>query len=95
MAVKITEDCVYCGSCEPTCPNDAISPGDDFYVIDPERCTECLGFYDEQQCVGVCPTDAIVPDPDHRESKERLLHQYQVMHPERPPENIESWHPAG
>ncbi len=95
MAVKITEECVYCGSCEPTCPNDAISAGDDYYVVDPKRCTECLGFYEEQQCVGVCPTDAIVPDTGHDESKDDLLGKYQVMHPDRPPENLDAWGPPG
>lgn len=95
MAVKINEECVYCGACEPVCPNDAISPGDDYYVVDPERCTECLGFYEEQQCVGVCPTGAIVADPDHKDTKEALLGRYRVMHPERPPENLDAWSPAG
>ncbi|MCL6581896.1 MAG: YfhL family 4Fe-4S dicluster ferredoxin [Firmicutes bacterium] len=94
MAVRITEECVSCGACEPTCPNDAISPGDDFYRVDPERCTECLGFYGDQQCVGVCPTDAIVADDDHRESKDDLLAKYRRLHPDRPPEKLDSWQPA-
>ncbi|MEW6032827.1 MAG: YfhL family 4Fe-4S dicluster ferredoxin [Bacillota bacterium] len=94
MAVKITEDCVYCGACEPTCPNDAISPGDDYYyVVDPDRCTECFGFYTEQQCTGVCPTDAIVPDPEHEDSKEDLLARYRALHPDRPPEEVDAWNP--
>jgi len=93
VTVRITEECVYCGSCEPTCPNDAISPGDDYYVVDPERCTECLGFYDQPQCMEVCPTDAIVPDPDRREDKDELLARYRALHPDRPPENLEAWTP--
>ncbi|RDL03085.1 4Fe-4S binding protein [Streptomyces sp. HB202] len=24
MAIKITEDCIDCGTCEPECPNEAI-----------------------------------------------------------------------
>lgn len=95
MAVKITEECVFCGSCEPTCPNDAISPGDDYYVVDPKRCTECLGFYDESQCIGVCPTDAIVPDEQHEENRDDLLGKYRAIHPERPPEHLDSWSPPG
>lgn len=73
MAFKINEECIACGACEPECPNKAISPGDTVYVIDPAKCTECVGFFDEQQCALVCPTAAPVPDPDHRESKEELL----------------------
>lgn len=95
MAVKITEECIYCGSCEPTCPNDAISPGDDYYEIDPARCTECLGFYEEQQCMTVCPTDAIIPDDDHEDSKEELLRRYEGIHPDRAPDHVDTWSPAG
>jgi len=95
LAVRITEECIFCGSCEPTCPNDAISPGDEYYVVDPDRCTECLGFYEEQQCIGVCPTDAIVPDEEHAESRDDLLEKYRAIHPDRPPENLEDWAPPG
>lgn len=60
MAMKITEDCVACGACEGECPTSSISEGDEIYVIDPATCTECKGDFDSQQCVGVCPSDAIV-----------------------------------
>jgi ferredoxin len=72
MAYKITEECINCGACEPECPNQAISAGDERYVIDPNRCTECVGSYDESQCASVCPTEACVPDPEHKETKEEL-----------------------
>ncbi len=72
MAYKITEDCINCGACEPECPNQAISPGSERYEIDPEKCTECVGFFDEPQCAAVCPSGACVPDPEHRESREEL-----------------------
>ena len=55
MATYITSDCINCGACEPECPNDAISEGDDIYVIDPDLCTECVGFYDHEACQAVCP----------------------------------------
>ncbi len=29
MAIKITEDCINCGACEPECPNGAIFAGGD------------------------------------------------------------------
>lgn len=73
MAYKITDDCINCGACEAVCPNAAISEGDTIYVIDPAKCTECKGFYDEQQCASVCPVDACIPDPDHVETEEQLL----------------------
>jgi len=72
MALMINEECINCGACEPECPNEAISAGDELYVINPDKCTECVGHFDEPQCVAVCPVDACVPDPDHKESREEL-----------------------
>ena len=68
MAYKITEECIACGACEPECPVSAITEGTDIYVIDPEVCVECVGYFDEQQCAAVCPVDAPQPDPDHPRS---------------------------
>ncbi len=73
MALKINELCVNCDVCEPACPNQAISQGETIYVIDPARCTECVGHFDEPQCVVVCPVECIDPDPDHPESHDDLL----------------------
>lgn len=73
MALKITDECVNCGVCEPECPNESISEGSDIYVIDSEKCTECVGYFDEPQCIEVCPVDCIISDPDHQETKEQLL----------------------
>lgn len=72
MALLINSDCINCDVCVPECPNEAIAQGDDIYVIDPERCTECVGHFDESQCVAVCPVDAIVPNPEHVESRQVL-----------------------
>ena len=70
MSLLINEDCVNCGVCEPECPNEAISEGDDIYVIDWEHCTECVGWYEEAQCVEVCPVDCCLlytsPSPRDR-----------------------------
>jgi ferredoxin len=60
MALQITESCTFCGACEPECPVNAISAGDDTYVIDATTCTECVGHSDTPACVGVCPTECIV-----------------------------------
>ncbi len=73
MALKITDECISCGACEPECPNKAISEGDEFYIIDPDLCNECVGFFDESQCAAVCPVDACQPDPEHVETREALL----------------------
>ena len=76
MALWITDDCINCDVCEPACPNEAISMGDEFYRIDPHKCTECVGHFDEPQCVQLCPVACIPVHPDHRESREQLLAKY-------------------
>jgi ferredoxin len=76
MALKITEECINCDVCEPECPNDAIAQGEEIYVIDPHKCTECVGHYDEPQCRKVCPVDCIPNDPRHVETRERLYAKY-------------------
>lgn len=72
MAYKITEDCINCGACEPECPNQAISAGDERYEINPDKCTECVGYFNEPQCASVCPVNCCIPDPDHQETREEL-----------------------
>ena len=79
MALMITEECINCGACEPECPNQAISAGDERYIIDPAKCTECVGHFDESQCAAVCPVDACVPNPDHKESREQLQEKYRKL----------------
>ena len=76
MSLIITDECINCDVCEPECPNSAISQGDEIYEIDPNLCTECVGHYDEPQCVEVCPVDCIPKDPDNEESKDQLMEKY-------------------
>ncbi len=85
MAFKITEDCIACAACETECPNEAISEGDEIFIIDPDKCTECVGHFDTQQCADVCPVDCCVPDPDHKESKDELLAKFKKLHPDKEP----------
>lgn len=73
MALKITDECISCDACRPECPNEAITAGDSIYIIDPNLCTECVGYFDEPQCASVCPVDCCIPDPDHKETKEELI----------------------
>lgn len=82
MATYITQDCINCGACEPECPNEAISEGPDIYVIDPELCTECVGFYDHEACQAVCPVECCLPDPDRPESEETLILRALQLHPD-------------
>ena len=49
MSLLITDECINCDVCEPECPNNAIYQGDEIYEITPERCTQCVGHYDEQK----------------------------------------------
>jgi len=79
MAYKITEECINCGACEPECPNQAISAGDEIYIIDPAKCTECVGHFDASQCAAVCPVDACIPDPDHKETREELMAKFHKL----------------
>jgi ferredoxin len=62
--------------CEPECPNDAISAGEEIYVIDAALCTECVGHHEVSQCVEVCPVDCIVLNPEIAETKEQLYEKY-------------------
>ena len=76
MAIRITDECINCDVCEPECPNDAISAGAEIYVIAPEKCTECVGHFDEPQCRKVCPVDCIPNDPRHVETRDELYEKY-------------------
>ncbi|MGL5046580.1 MAG: YfhL family 4Fe-4S dicluster ferredoxin [Shewanella sp.] len=79
MALLIDDSCINCDMCEPECPNQAITMGEEIYEIDPDRCTECVGHYDKPTCVSVCPIDCIDPDPNHVESNDELLVKFAVL----------------
>ncbi|MBA35202.1 MAG: ferredoxin [Oleispira sp.] len=79
MSLIITDECINCDVCEPECPNEAITPGDEIYEIDPAKCTECVGHYDEPQCVLVCPVDCIPKDEENEESQAELEAKYELL----------------
>ena len=79
MALMIIEDCINCSVCEPECPNSAISEGDGIYVVDADKCTECVGHFEESQCVDVCPVDCIIVNPDRVESRVQLQEKYERL----------------
>ena len=97
MATMITDECINCGACEPECPNTAIYQGgiefdaldgskiaaisDDFFYIVPDKCTECVGFFDSEACAAVCPVDCCIPNPDIPEGEELLFHRAKEIHP--------------
>lgn len=86
MAYKITDECISCGACEPECKNEAIKEAETIYVIDPAKCTECVGWFNTQKCVEVCPIDdCCIPDPAHKESHEQLLKKWKVLFPGKTP----------
>ncbi len=81
MAMLIVESCISCGACEPECPNEAISQGDTIFLVNVEKCTECVGAFDSPKCVELCPVeDAIVKDPANMESAEQLQAKYARLH---------------
>jgi len=79
MSLKITDACINCDICEPECPNQAIYRGEVIYEIDPNRCTECVGHFDEPQCALVCPVECIPLDESHPETHEQLLAKYHQL----------------
>lgn len=97
MATVITAECINCGACEPECPNTAIYQGgvewelngathaaiaaDIFYIV-PEKCTECVGFHDQEACAAVCPVDCCIPDPKIPETEGQLIARARTLHPE-------------
>ena len=50
--------------------------GAEIYQINPDKCTECVGHFDEPQCVQVCPVACIPVNPQHIESRETLMQKY-------------------
>lgn len=76
MALLITDECINCDVCEPECPNQAISQGEEIYEIDPALCTECVGHFESPQCTVVCPVECIIIDPDRVESHNTLYQKY-------------------
>jgi len=79
MALIITDECINCDVCEPECPNDAIYMGSEIYEIDPHKCTECVGHFDEPQCVQVCPVACIPVNPGFVEDRETLWRKYRSL----------------
>ena len=79
MSLMITDECINCDVCEPECPNQAIYAGELIYEIHPDKCTECVGHFDEPQCQQVCPVDCIPLDEAHPETEAQLMEKYRAI----------------
>lgn len=62
MAYMITAECVNCSACERECPVQAITAAADQYVINPDICIDCVGYFEEARCKWACPVNACVPE---------------------------------
>ena len=59
MAIKITDDCINCESCEAECPNNAI-----YVPEENRRFSDGTSMTDDPACDCVCPIDCCVDDED-------------------------------
>jgi len=82
MSLIITDECIACDACREECPNIAIEEGDPVYIIESDRCTECVGHFDEPQCIEVCPVDCIILDTDNQETIQELQFKYKQLEEE-------------
>jgi ferredoxin len=78
----ITDECIACDACREECPNEAIEEGDPIYLIDWDTCSECVGSFDEPQCIEVCPVDCIILDPDNQETMQELQFKFDQLNSE-------------
>ena len=66
MALEIIETCVNCWACLPLCPSRAIMaampPQTPHFLIDADKCTECLGDFAVPQCAAICPIEGAIVD---------------------------------
>jgi Fe-S-cluster-containing hydrogenase component 2 len=60
MALEIVESCVNCWACLPLCPNKAIFEAKPTFLIDADKCTECIGDHAKAQCVEICPIEGAI-----------------------------------
>ncbi len=80
MPIQITQDCINCGACADVCPNGGIRKGTSAYSIKQDMCTECVGFFKQEQCVAVCPIDCCVRNPRMVLSEQELFDRAAAIH---------------
>lgn len=70
----------------------AHATSDNIYVITYERCTECVGHFDEPQCAAVCPvSDCCISDPTYPEKTEVLLDKARKLNPDKEIDPARVW----
>ncbi len=79
MSLMITKDCISCEACLEECPEGAIYEDEPTFMIDADRCTECISDATEPACIMVCPVECIKPDPDNVESPEELRFKHEML----------------
>jgi ferredoxin len=62
MALHIIASCVNCWACAPLCPTQAITAALPHFLIDAEKCSECVGYFAEPQCASICPVEGAILD---------------------------------
>ncbi|MCQ1058583.1 4Fe-4S binding protein [Photobacterium sp. ZSDE20] len=64
MSLTITDKCTGCNACKLVCPNNAIYQGSEavHYAVHPQRCNECSGQFEDQQCASICPIEEAIVD---------------------------------
>ncbi|WP_185851476.1 4Fe-4S binding protein [Blattabacterium cuenoti] len=65
---------------DPTIPKNPKEQ--EIYFVVSEKCTECVGFYDEPQCAIICPVNCCILDKNHFETKEDLFQKKKFLHGE-------------
>jgi len=71
---------------------DGQGVGDNIYVIAHDRCTECVGHFDEPQCAAVCPVDnCCISDPAYPETTDVLLEKAKTLNPDKEIDSAKVW----
>lgn len=71
---------------------DGQGVGDSIYVITHDRCTECVGHFDEPQCAVVCPVDnCCISDPAYPETTDVLLDKAKKLNPDKTIDPAKVW----
>ncbi|GBL40133.1 ferredoxin-like protein in nif region [Nitrospirota bacterium] len=61
-------------------------------IITHDRCTECVGHFDEPQCAAVCPVDnCCIADPLYPETTEALLEKVTALNPDKTIDPTKIW----
>jgi ferredoxin len=82
MALMITDDCINCDVCEPECPNEAIYMGPQIYEIDPDKCTECVGHFENRSASRSARWPASPSTRPGGKAGEQLMDKYERLQAE-------------